>query len=1441
MKKQMSMMLTVVKKIRLETLFLAFFMCFSQRGTAQVFVLEDMVDRSPTQNVDVIIPLHGVEFDQTYYTPVGGGAACLIGLASAYLLSRRRKQNKRTKRTMRPMKKHMAFAMLFLMAPVFAMKVAAQGFYVIVPGNATTPYMCLNGTTYGATNTFDLSTCVWEHDSNGKLKVGSYYLQGNNNSLSLVTNINNATTFSISGTNVYYTSGNNTFWLVYENNAFKLKKSANTPNTAVRACGVTQSHTNEVQPTINTLTPAISMCNDTINSPNTYTQVGSATLMNLGKYYFKGDMTGSYDGCPGYTTWTFSSPLNTTFYVIDGSNQVVSQQPTAANWASFVTGGGWSLSTTPLDQSGSPFLYLVPDPSTGELTIKNGKWGSSDGYYGWGCNNDNYHKGAPINITLSCSASLYGTPMGGASITLTIKAPTWKDYVNTCPSTFVADANGNYPITCREDLAWLINVVLIPDNPNANKPKPLYSFEGEIVYLTCDLDMSEYPWVPIGQHHFGFGGTFDGMGHVIKNISCELPCLPGTSLLGYYGDVQHFTKHLGGIRGFFGNFYENAGTVVVQNLFMQDMRCGWPLSSTEDAGPHHATGGIAGGSPADFIIRNCGVSGHIYGSSDDTKVPVGSIIGYAGGKKGGGPAGLIESCYSVATVEGYKVGGLVGELGSGGSIVNSFANPIVIAYNPTTGNTHSYSGGLVSYLNGGTITNCYVRLRGFCSTNAANKNYFGLFVGDCNNATMHYLYAHKDQYDTPVQFKLIGDNTAITDYGLYGNTIPYKYNGDNNLLSSVVGSTTYAQIGKPLVDALNDWAVANGKTSWARTTSNINEDYPLLRFDAFNTVISPRYATGVGPVVASGFGVAMGYTYSAVSGTEGPTNELLDPFMFYKMGLDNAVNWAKNATYAPNGAVIDLYFDEDLRGKGSVINFNDNTIQLYINEDVAVLHDFSLKAYVGITLDNSAGANGANPNAGNVGVGVTDVLDWHMFSTPLAANMAPLGVDYNGENVNNTAYQYNYWNTIPDALPQYGWLTEGDRTGNGYFPDDTPYGSYDYYCWTEPDYQWINFKRNGISHYHEDEPHNHIDYRAVPSASPNLNEDYLIPGKGYLLSIDKEQFMQSYGTLGQGTVTIPVTRQGAHLKGYNLLGNPYQSYLDFDAFAAANASLWRANGKYTNSYILLDEDQKGYVTYTATTSPGANTAPRYINMHQGFMILADNAGTAAFADSMRRINQTPDFRGKEQPAYPLVNLRVTDANGNCENLVVEMNRPDCGGARKAKELRISKGLLYAHYEDGDYSIFFAPEGVQQVPIYFETNCDDSFVLTWDTHNGDFQKMRLVDNITGTTVDMSKTDRYVFQSRTTDYKSRFKLVFDVTGVEEDEDDMTGESFAFVDNGLLVVNAEGRMDIVDLNGRVVFSASLSDQQSVFSLDHLAHGLYVVRIAGQKSVMTQKVVLQ
>ena len=66
----------------------------------------------------------------------------------------------------------------------------------------------------------------------------------------------------------------------------------------------------------------------------------------------------------------------------------------------------------------------------------------------------------------------------------------------------------------------------------------------------------------------------------------------------------------------------------------------------------------------------------------------------------------------------------------------------------------------------------------------------------------------------------------------------------------------------------------------------------------------------------------------------------------------------------------------------------------------------------------------------------------------------------------------------------------------------------------------------------------------------------LVPGMGYMVALKEEAYLQCAGTLNNGAVSIPLTWDGDYTTGYNMLGNPYQSYLDFNAFADANSTIW---------------------------------------------------------------------------------------------------------------------------------------------------------------------------------------------------------------------------------------------------------------------------------------------
>ena len=311
-----------------------------------------------------------------------------------------------------------------------------------------------------------------------------------------------------------------------------------------------------------------------------------------------------------------------------------------------------------------------------------------------------------------------------------------------------------------------------------------------------------------------------------------------------------------------------------------------------------------------------------------------------------------------------------------------------------------------------------------------------------------------------------------------------------------------------------------------------------------------------------------------------------------------------------------------------------------------------------------------------------------------------------------------------------------------------------------------------------------------------------------------------------------------YAKGSNLIGNPYQAYLDLDKF-------FEANSDFTAAHIY-DADQNAYAPYTTSASKNPAIPSKYISPHQGFFVITDTDNkTVTFTQAMAGDTHELEsyFRDDGRPAYPLVNLFAEDEEGNRDLTVVEFGRPEMGGAKKEKALRTSLAQVYAHMDGESYSILFTEEGTTRVPVWFHADEEGIYKLTWETHNGIFSSLRLIDNMTGVNYDMLANDSYTFESSPTDYRSRFYITFAYVGIDENDDPNEGnDSFAFITNGNeLYVNGTGWLEIVDVTGRVLHAIRLADEQTRISLNCYPKGVYLLRLSHSQNVKLQKIVLR
>ncbi|WP_073352303.1 T9SS sorting signal type C domain-containing protein [Flavobacterium xanthum] len=203
-------------------------------------------------------------------------------------------------------------------------------------------------------------------------------------------------------------------------------------------------------------------------------------------------------------------------------------------------------------------------------------------------------------------------------------------------------------------------------------------------------------------------------------------------------------------------------------------------------------------------------------------------------------------------------------------------------------------------------------------------------------------------------------------------------------------------------------------------------------------------------------------------------------------------------------------------------------------------------------------------------------------------------------------------------------------------------------------------------------------------ANVNQSTTVFTPGIGYAIrspegtnaTVPTATSFQFVGVPNNGTITVPLTVRSSDNLGERLVGNPYPSALDADAFIAANI-LGTANPGtinqtitgtlyfWTHNHTLSGNDYvaSDYATYNLSGGSGVDTGTgnvidptQYIASGQGFFIETDAAGNLTFNNSMRdNIDNTNFYRTKakkEVEERHRIYLRMTNNTVNSSQTTV---------------------------------------------------------------------------------------------------------------------------------------------------------------------------------------------
>ena len=187
--------------------------------------------------------------------------------------------------------------------------------------------------------------------------------------------------------------------------------------------------------------------------------------------------------------------------------------------------------------------------------------------------------------------------------------------------------------------------------------------------------------------------------------------------------------------------------------------------------------------------------------------------------------------------------------------------------------------------------------------------------------------------------------------------------------------------------------------------------------------------------------------------------------------------------------------------------------------------------------------------------------------------------------------------------------------------------------------------------------------------------------------------------------------------------------------------------------------------------------------------------------------------------------------------MIDMARVRFGKGQNLGKMSFNENnsMVYIPVEGKDYATVFSA-AVGELPVCFKAEKNGRYSLSFSNEKVSFSYLHLIDNLTGNDVDLLANPSYSFDAKTTDYASRFKLVFVCGDANGDND-----AFAFYSNGNWVINNEGNatLQVIDVTGRILESESINGCANV-NVD-AAPGVYMLRLINGENVKVQKVVVK
>ncbi|NRD23250.1 T9SS type A sorting domain-containing protein [Winogradskyella litoriviva] len=334
---------------------------------------------------------------------------------------------------------------------------------------------------------------------------------------------------------------------------------------------------------------------------------------------------------------------------------------------------------------------------------------------------------------------------------------------------------------------------------------------------------------------------------------------------------------------------------------------------------------------------------------------------------------------------------------------------------------------------------------------------------------------------------------------------------------------------------------------------------------------------------------------------------------------------------------------------------------------------------------------------------------------------------------------------------------------------------------------------------------------------------------------------------------VPVTITTGSDNAWNLIGNPYPSYINssdflnenFDSFDSEFIGIYGYDGDASNGWTVIN------LANATDITPG-----------QGFMVLTDQASaTVNFTPAMRRDSGSDDFIvGRSADINAHFSLKIEN-NNTAYTTDFYFNSNTTRGLDPGYDTAIFTAQLpdlyvYSHLVENNTGRAMAIQSLgstdlTDVTIPLGVNANDSEQITFSIDEStlpNIVEVYLEDNVENTFTLLTAGDYTVTPNTNLTGTGRFYLRYTTTALSTSETSLDNLSiFNNTSEKTIVVSGQlledTKANLYDIQGRLVTKSLLNSSNRLQNIDvsNLSTGVYVIELINETQTKTQKVIIR